>query len=328
MEQRKLIKLGNSSFAIALPKNWVDKSGLKKGDHIFLEENGNGEIIIQPSPIKNPAEKISEVEIGEKDLKNIRRDIISHYINGCTTFHIKGKRNKEINTGLREVFKELIGVEIISNEQEMLIAKDMFNMEEINVNNFIRRIDNNISEMFEALIDGIKNKSISQQQLNDLNSADEDINKFEFLISRILSIGVGNPSVLTKIKLRGLDLIGMWWFAFNLEHIGDEIKAVAKIIKTDSINQKEVDILGKIVSDLQKIYRSSLEFFYSASPEKEKALSNVEEGRKIWEELNELALNKDTKIARIAMKLRDLETYSYQNTKMMLNLKTENGIPR
>ena len=37
MEQRKLIKLGNSSFALALPKEWVDKSGLKKGDNIFVE---------------------------------------------------------------------------------------------------------------------------------------------------------------------------------------------------------------------------------------------------------------------------------------------------
>ena len=38
MEQRKLIRLGNSSFAIALPKDWVDKSGLKKGDNVFLEQ--------------------------------------------------------------------------------------------------------------------------------------------------------------------------------------------------------------------------------------------------------------------------------------------------
>ena len=36
MEQRKLIKLGNSSFAIALPKDWIEKSGLKKGESIFV----------------------------------------------------------------------------------------------------------------------------------------------------------------------------------------------------------------------------------------------------------------------------------------------------
>ena len=57
MERRKLIKLGNSSYAIALPKSWVTKSGLKKGDEIFVIKNSNGELVLTSLPQKTNEQK-------------------------------------------------------------------------------------------------------------------------------------------------------------------------------------------------------------------------------------------------------------------------------
>lgn len=67
MEQRKLIRLGNSSFAIALPKDWVDKSGLKKGDGIFVERNSNGGLTIEASYNKESARKEAIPDLKDKD---------------------------------------------------------------------------------------------------------------------------------------------------------------------------------------------------------------------------------------------------------------------
>ncbi|MBS3134491.1 AbrB/MazE/SpoVT family DNA-binding domain-containing protein, partial [Candidatus Woesearchaeota archaeon] len=48
MEHRNLIKFGNSSFVISLPKDWIDRNKLKKGDAIFIEQNGSENLIIIP----------------------------------------------------------------------------------------------------------------------------------------------------------------------------------------------------------------------------------------------------------------------------------------
>ena len=42
MEFRKLIKFGKSSFVISLPKKWLEKNKLKKGDLLYVSENENG----------------------------------------------------------------------------------------------------------------------------------------------------------------------------------------------------------------------------------------------------------------------------------------------
>ena len=38
MDVRKLVSFGNSSFVISLPKAWIIKNGLKKGDILRIEE--------------------------------------------------------------------------------------------------------------------------------------------------------------------------------------------------------------------------------------------------------------------------------------------------
>ena len=49
METRKLIKFGGSSHIIAIPNAWIKKNSLGKGDTIYIEENGNNELILHPS---------------------------------------------------------------------------------------------------------------------------------------------------------------------------------------------------------------------------------------------------------------------------------------
>jgi len=57
--KRKVIKL-RTSYAIILPKEWVDKHGIKEGDmvffvandtvHVFPKEHVNLEVVALPSP--------------------------------------------------------------------------------------------------------------------------------------------------------------------------------------------------------------------------------------------------------------------------------------
>ena len=41
MTYRKIIGFGGSSFVVSLPKEWINKYGLKKGDVVNIEEESD-----------------------------------------------------------------------------------------------------------------------------------------------------------------------------------------------------------------------------------------------------------------------------------------------
>src|SRR3989344_3512162 len=91
MEYRKLIKFGNSSHIISLPNNWVKKHKLKKGDLIYFEENGSGELILNRE-IKKENSQITQttIDIINKPVPTIEREILCAYTNNYDIINIVG----------------------------------------------------------------------------------------------------------------------------------------------------------------------------------------------------------------------------------------------
>ena len=72
MEYRKLIKFGESSFVVSIPKTWMTKNNLKKGDLVYFSENGNNELIIAPQlKEEDKEEKKIIINADNKDIKKI-----------------------------------------------------------------------------------------------------------------------------------------------------------------------------------------------------------------------------------------------------------------
>jgi len=44
--KRKIVKVGKTSYAITLPKDWVELNSLKEGDEVWLEVNDY--IVVKP----------------------------------------------------------------------------------------------------------------------------------------------------------------------------------------------------------------------------------------------------------------------------------------
>lgn len=317
MEQRKLIRLGNSSFAIALPKDWVDKSGLKKGDSVFIERNSNGELLIMPDG-KITEQRIININLN-KDNEDLKREISAAYVKGYDVFKLNGKPDKEKTNFVKKVLEGLLGIEMIENNGDGLVTKDFFNISEVNQENFIRRMDNNIREAFDLILESLdtgKWKNIDKE----IKDIDQDINKFYLLSSRVMFKGAENLTFLSKLKTSPRILFNNWWFAFNLEHIGDELKSIAKILKKEKIEGKKKETVIRLISQVKNIYVSSLEAFYKK--DKQLALKIIEEGKKVWDECDKLYDEKDPMMIRIAVKLKNLETASYQNIKMVLYVRS------
>lgn len=313
MEERKLIRLGNSSFAIALPKDWIEKSGLKKGDKIFLEKNNNGEIIVSPQGKKSIAEKEISIETKGKDIKAIKRAIIDAYISGYTQLNLNGSISKNYEKSISSMISNLMSCEITKQSKDGITIKDFFNLEGLNINSFIKRMDTNLREMFEIAEKGFELKQ-NQKIMSELKEIDYNINKFYFFFSRIMTAGAENPSIINKIRAGPLLLFNYWWIAFHLEAIGDTIKNVAaSLFKSQDKN------LAEFFLKIKDFYLNSFDAFYSQ--DRQKAVELVDEGRKLFDELDKSIEKNSTENVIILDKLKHIEDHTYQIIKIVSFLK-------
>jgi len=318
MDQRKLIKLGNSSYAIALPKDWVERSGLKKGDRVFLVPNKNGEIIVSPAQIKKTGNfKEILIKVDNRNKEKIKRDFITAYVNGYSCFKFIGEEIEKKEKEVKDIVKGYLGCEIVEEDKKHILVKDLFNLEEMDIKNFIRRADNNIKEMFEIIIGGFEKRRINNTDISDIKDADKDINRLYFLISRIMTIGLNNPSLTSALKIDPVFLFNNWWLCFHLEHIGDELKRATKTMKDHEIVKEDSDKLYPILIELKNLYVSCLKTFYKE--DKEEGHSCMEDGKGIWDKAEKLTKSENPFHSLIGEKFKNVENSIYQIIKIILH---------
>lgn len=307
MEQRKLIKLGNSSFAIALPKTWVDKSGLKKGENVFLEENSNGEIIISVSTRKDKVEKEIFLDVENKEKAEIARDIISAYVSGNTTIIITGA-NEKIKLS-KEISKNFLNLEIEEESANKIVLKDLLDLKNISIENFVRRMDNNTKEMFSLLVSLLSGKRKSKEIINELEEIDKDTTRLYFFVWRFMNLGIDNPGIQSELKMNPKSFVSFFWISYNLEQIGDELKRMArKIEKAGDKTQ-----LKELLDLINENYNKSMKAFF----DKNKELSKEVILKKIEMIKNSEKLAEISGFEAVSEKLQQINAAIHNNSKMV-----------
>src|SRR2546427_6472431 len=92
MEGRKLQLTGGSTYVVSLPKRWVLDAGLKAGDTVFLETEGDGAVSVRPRPAdKVPMRRRLFEEKGEERRDHLLRKLIGAYIGGFSFIEIRSR---------------------------------------------------------------------------------------------------------------------------------------------------------------------------------------------------------------------------------------------
>jgi phosphate uptake regulator len=254
MEARRLIRFGSSSHVVSIPKSWVNENGLKKGDLIFIERNGNGELILLPhDKRKERGKKEISIDISSKENECIEREIVAAYVQGCDNIMLTGKdiRNKmeDIRGIFKKLSKNLMGLEILEKSADKIVISNLFDAQAISVGSIISRADVNLRNMFEELLAGLE-QGFTQKRFNEIYATDDDINKFYFLMWKLASNSLHEE---TKESVRR-ELINSWWFIMNMEKIGDELKRIARILVKTKLSGPSKKALFQVLSDVKDTY--------------------------------------------------------------------------
>ena len=245
LEPRRLIKFGNSSFIVSLPKEWIERNNLKKGDWIYLRENEKNEMTLMPKETRHSAEteKKIEIDLTDKEYELFKRELTSAYINNYNLITLKGKNLKQNFSNIKEIIGPLTGLEILEQNPKEVIVKDFLNIETISPKKVLRRLDNIIRAIFEDLESGIDGHSFKKSLFDEIMEEDKNVNKLYLLILKLTKMGLNNQEVMKLFEMTYDELSTTQWLAMNIEHIGDDLKRISRFLTKTNLSNKQKECM-------------------------------------------------------------------------------------
>ncbi len=257
MDTRKIISFGNSSYVISLPKAWISENKLKKGDVVNLEEK-DGEIVLYTGDNgeKKIQPKTVTINIADKDIEMIQTEIISSYLNNYDIMEIRGRMKSESASKVKAILRNLTGIEIIRQDSEKIVAKDLLSIAEISIGTLIRRMDNIVRSM---LTDSIS--SIRDNVYEDVYERDQDVNRLVYLAYRVLRAAMIDSRIAKQLGKKNVEILYEYILIEKLEKVADKSKRVARFLRDANLKEgekKEVESIYKAIrdcySDVMKAY--------------------------------------------------------------------------
>ncbi len=263
MEYRKLIAFGKNSFVISLPKPWIQQNKLKKGDLIHVEESVSNLVLSPQLNEEAKDDKTTTITVNGKDVKRIQRELISAYIQNYNTIIFSGSEIKCKAKEIQDFIQQLVALEILEQDSKKITARNFLNLNDISLDQIIRKMDIITRSMLKDCINIFNDDTLESIYLRDTN-----VNRFRFLVCRIVWYGLENPGkVFKKFNLSQIELFNYWGFSFNIEQIGDCIKRIARNMKETKLSKKSQQEFIDLLIKLEKDYLSVLKAFYDNNSE-------------------------------------------------------------
>ena len=312
METRKLIKFGNSSHIISVPKSWVKENKLKKGDLIYLKKNSNGELILLPKEKNDAVFKKAVIHATSKDMKLIQREILAAYIKGFNILSVTSPDIKSKMSEIKGMLKDLAGVDILEKNSTEIVAADFLDIKSVSIRDTIRRIDNNLKSMFEDLKFIFEKGKIDEKEFNEIYDTDNDVNRFYFLLWKLTVLGLSNPTFLHEINLTPVELTHTWWLGMNMERIGDELKRASRDLRKTKLRKAIARKIYSIFTMVRKNYMDVIGSYYKRNIGL--AYEITSKRRDIIDKCNSISVD-DPNVAKICEKLKSIQSYIHNMAK-------------
>ncbi len=260
MEYRKLIKFGNSSHVISIPKDWISRNNVEKGDVVYFEETDKGDIIISANNREEREKrKVVTLNIDGLSNKEIELEIVASYIKEFKTINIVGKDIPKKEKEVREILKKLVAIEVIEQTDKKIVAKDFLNIKEINLKDLRKRLD--------IVVKGILSDSrvgLGKKNYKSIFQRDLDANRFAYLLFRVIRRCIRKPGIRKEIGISALGAVNEQTLVLVMERTGDIAKRISRSDAKSELSAAEVKALNAIYDKICKNYNTAI---YSYSKE-------------------------------------------------------------
>lgn len=245
--ERKVIKMGDSSLVVSLPKAWVNKAGIVRGGTVEVEELATGEIVVKP---KTGVIERREVKISPDEI-SLESALIDHYINGTDVIKISstGTLDPKIMSSIYDAVPELPGFEITeasSNKIKIeylggvMPFKKLFSRFTLIVTNYFASLELAFEKDSGAEVETMKKM--------------KETDKLYHSLLRNLIMAAESVKIASEMELRSKDSV---YYALLVKNIFEMTKRVEKIdFFTTKYNQELAGFFKSALSSHKKVMES------------------------------------------------------------------------
>ncbi len=234
--QRKLQITGGSTYILSLPKNWVTRNQLRKGNSMTLREEDDGSLSVMPLNLgKKEKQDAAFIRVSTNDNYDaVMRKAISAYLAGYNNLHIRAQGQQTMPSKLRNHLKTftrnyLVGTEIVIDTPTQLTLQVLLNYPELTVQSALSRMAIIASSMHKEAITSLKELDYSTAK--SVIATDREVNRFGLYIVRLLKLAVTNARIVKEIGLGNpRDCLGYRLIAKSVERAADHATKIAENI--------------------------------------------------------------------------------------------------
>jgi len=287
---RKVQRTPGGTYFVCLPKSWAKRHGLDKGSVVTVNETADGKLLVDPAYGVATSPRTATLKAGPY----LSREIIAKYLLGFDIIRVESKEriSFEVRETVKTAVSRLVGLEIVEEDYSNIVLQCLLEPSGFPPEKILRR--------GYAIAAGMHRDGVNALVDSDLHLAkgiiarDDEVNRFYFLLVRILRTIIQNPGLSENLGVRPIDCLDYRLAASMVEAIGDDCVSIAS---------KAVELKGAKLSRALKMvlvkYHVSC-FWAHENAVKAFLMGDVglaEEVRKIRDEV-ELALAEIEKMAK------------------------------
>ncbi|MEN6379328.1 MAG: phosphate uptake regulator PhoU [Methanofastidiosum sp.] len=295
MEIRKVQITGGSSYVITLPKEWIKSLNIKKNDSLGLIVQKDGTLLVTTDKVTEKKRKQKEFIVeSDTDKTFLFRLLVGAYVMGYSDIAIRSNETMppQIREAIRMFTQIAIGPEIVDEELNLFVIKDLLSPMEMPFEKTVKRMYSLVESMHKDAIKSLKtnNKELAQNVV----SRDFEVDRLYWLATHQYNVILTDIMLSKKMGLSQEEASYYFLISRILERIGDHASILGENVL------KVIDKLNpEIIQDIEAASTLALEIFsksFESHSKKniKKANDNIDAVDKLvekCEDINNKALN-------------------------------------
>ena len=255
MESRKIQKVGAATFTVSLPKEWVARRNLRKGDQLFLVEEGEG-LRLLPSPTVSDRERSGAEFIVDADLCEeagmLERVIVGNYVLGRERIIIRSsvRLRSEHQDEIRTAIRRLMGIGIIEENHSRVVLQCSLDPANYPLDALIKRLYNLGATMLKESLEALMTNQPALAE--DTIKREDDADMMYWLILRLVLSAQIDDGLVEPLGMRSrLEIPGYRVISRDLETVADLAHGIATHVR--ELLAEDVRVPGSILKAIQAL---------------------------------------------------------------------------
>jgi phosphate uptake regulator len=199
VERRKAQQVGQHTLTISLPKAWVKRKGLSKGDYLVITEQLDGSLRLDvDSPLRQAPTVLIDVS-RFSSAHALRQALLSWYMLGFDEVHVKGRLTDELLSVIHALAKRMRGIEAVEVSPSRVVLRSFLEESRYPVDALISRLFALISSMVQYLLNAVREGK--PEYLNEVSRLRSDVEELYWLIVRQLLLALRRPELAAKLAI-------------------------------------------------------------------------------------------------------------------------------